>query len=151
MKQLKVDAIKSGSVIDHIPAGNGLKLADILNLQDDNVMMIGMNLQSKKIKKKDIIKIENRELTTKELNSLALIAPSATVTLIKDYQVDRKLNVELQGKIEDLIICPNPKCITNIEKIKSRFQVYRTNEDIQVTCAYCEKKYSVDEIKIKIQ
>jgi aspartate carbamoyltransferase regulatory subunit len=99
MKQLKVDAIKSGSVIDHIPAGNGLKLADILNLQDDNVMMIGMNLQSKKIKKKDIIKIENRELTTKELNSLALIAPSATVTLIKDYQVDRKLNVELQGKI----------------------------------------------------
>jgi aspartate carbamoyltransferase regulatory subunit len=151
MKKMKVDAIISGTVIDHIPAGKGLKLADILNLQDDNILMIGMNLQSKKIGKKDIIKIENRELTKIELNSLALIAPSATVTVIKDYQVDKKLNVELQGKIEDLIVCPNPKCITNIEKMKSHFRVYRNEAEIHVICAYCEKKYNMDEVKIKIK
>ena len=148
MKQMKVDAIKNGTVIDHIPAGKGLLIADILNFKENDIVMIGVNLQSKKIERKDIIKIENRELTSRELNCIALIAPSSTLTQIREYKIDKKIQVELQDKIEDLIICPNPKCITNIEKMKSRFNVFK-NEQVVVRCAYCEKKYAVDEVKIK--
>ena len=149
MKQMKVDAIKNGTVIDHIPEGKALAVADILNLSGSNEVMIGINLNSKKVGKKDIIKIENRELSQEEVNSIALIAPSATLTIIKDFEVIRKVKAEIPESIEGLISCPNPKCITNSEKIKTKFKVTDKNP-LKVRCCYCEKKYLVDEVKIKI-
>ncbi len=149
MKQMKVDAIKNGTVIDHIPEGKALAVADILNLSGSNEVMIGINLNSKKVGKKDIIKIENRELSQEEVNSIALIAPSATLTIIKDFEVIRKVKAEIPESIEGLISCPNPKCITNSEKIKTKFKVTDKNP-LNVRCCYCEKKYLVDEVKIKI-
>ena len=149
MKQLKVDAIKNGTVIDHIPAGKGMQVADLINISGKNIVMIGLSLHSKKVGKKDIIKIENRELTQDEVNSIALIAPSATITIIKDFEVIRKAIAEIPESIEGLILCPNPKCITNSEKIKTKFQVTDKNP-LKVRCCYCEKKYLVDDVKIKI-
>ncbi len=149
MKQMKVDAIKNGTVIDHIPAGKALAVADILNLSGSNEVMIGINLNSKKVGKKDLIKIENRELSQEEVNSIALIAPSATLTIIKDFEVIRKYKVEIPESIEGLIKCPNPKCVTNSEDIKTKFMV-TDEKPLKVRCCYCEKKYLVDEVKIKI-
>lgn len=149
MKQLKVDAIKNGTVIDHIPAGKGMQVADLINISGKNIVMIGLSLHSKKVGKKDIIKIENRELTQDEVNSIALIAPSATITIIKDFEVIRKAIAEIPESIEGLILCPNPKCITNSEKIKTKFKVTDKNP-LKVRCCYCEKKYLVDDVKIKI-
>jgi len=149
MKQLKVDAIKNGTVIDHIPAGKGMQVADIINISGENVVMIGISLHSKKVGKKDIIKIENRELSQEEINSIALIAPSATITIIKDFDVIRKAKAEIPELIEGLILCPNPKCITNSENIRTKFMV-TDEKPLQVRCHYCEKKYLVDEVKIKI-
>ncbi len=149
MKQMKVDAIKNGTVIDHIPAGKALAVADILNLSGSNEVMVGINLNSKKVGKKDLIKIENRELSQEEVNSIALVAPSATLTIIKDFEVIRKYKVEIPESIEGLIMCPNPKCITNSEDIKTKFMVM-DEKHLKVRCCYCEKKYIVDEVKIKI-
>jgi len=149
MKQLKVDAIKNGTVIDHIQAGKGLIIAEFLKNIRKNVMMIGLNLQSKNYGKKDIIKIENKILTSVEMNSIALISPQATITKIKDYKIEEKIKVELQDVIENLIICPNPKCITNIDEINSSFYVSLDGAN-KVRCKYCEKKYNVDDIKISI-
>ncbi|MCD4819716.1 MAG: aspartate carbamoyltransferase regulatory subunit [Candidatus Cloacimonetes bacterium] len=149
MKQLKVDAIKNGTVIDHIQAGKGLIIADFLKTGRGNVMMIGMNLQSKSFGKKDIIKIENKTLTSIEMSSIALISPKATITKIKDFKIEGKKKVELQNEIESLIICPNPKCITNMDEVNSVFYVTQDENNV-VRCKYCEKKYSVDEIKIRI-
>ena len=149
MKQLKVDAIKKGTVIDHIPAGKGMQVADIINISGENIVMIGISLNSKKVGKKDIIKIENRELSQEEINSIALIAPSATITIIKDFDVIRKAIATIPELIEGLILCPNPKCITNSEKIRTKFMV-TDEEPLQVRCHYCEKKYLVEEVKIKI-
>jgi len=149
MKQLKVDAIKNGTVIDHIPAGKGMQVADIINISGENVVMIGISLHSKKVGKKDIIKIENRELSQEEINSIALIAPSATITIIKDFDVIRKAKAEIPELIEGLILCPNPKCITNSENRRTKFMV-TDEKPLQVRCHYCEKKYLVDEVKIKI-
>ena len=149
MKQLKVDAIKKGTVIDHIPAGKGMQVADLINVSGENIVMIGISLHSKKVGKKDIIKIENRELSQEEINSIALIAPSATITIIKDFDVIRKAKAEIPESIEGLILCPNPKCITNSEIIKTKFKVTDKNP-LKVRCYYCEKKYLVEEVKIKI-
>ena len=149
MKQLKVDAIKNGTVIDHISAGKGMQITELINISSKNIVMIGLSFNSKKIGKKDIIKIENRELSQEEINSIALIAPSATFTIIKDFEVIRKATAEIPELIEGLILCPNPKCITNSEKIKTKFKVTDKNP-LKVRCCYCEKKYEVDKVKIKI-
>ncbi len=149
MKQMKVDAIKNGTVIDHIPAGKGMQVADIINISGKNEVLIGVNLQSRKVGRKDILKIENRELSQEEINSIALIAADATLTIIKDYEKVRKTKAEIPKAIQGLIKCPNPKCITNSEKIKTKFKVTGKNP-LKVRCCYCEKKYLVDDVKIKI-
>ncbi len=148
-KQLKVDPIKNGTVIDHISAGKALQVADILNLkQTDNLMMIGVNLSSKKMGRKDIIKIENRALTADEVNSIALISPNATLTIIEDYQVVKKEKITLPEEIKSHIICPNPNCVTNIESVETRFAVANENP-VEVQCAYCEKKYPIEDVKFR--
>lgn len=148
-KIIKVNAIKNGTVIDHIAAGKVLKVIDILNLSGNNSVMIGMNLSSNKIGKKDIIKIENRELSKQEVNSIALIAPKATLIIINNFEVVSKTSLDMPDYIEEHIICSNPKCITNLEEIPSKY--YINNSDFATArCVYCEKKYLVEELKIKI-
>ena len=117
-KKLKVDPIKNGTVIDHITAGKVLHVAEILNISStDSEVMIGLNLSSNKMQKKDLIKIENRELSKEEVGSIALISPNATLIYIKNFQVVSKSNIELPQKIKKLVICPNPNCVTNLEQV----------------------------------
>ncbi len=149
-EKLKVDPIKNGTVIDHIEAGKALQVADILNLRHPkNELMIGMNLPSGKTGKKDILKIENRELSPEEVNSIALIAPTATLAIISDYNVVKKLSVSIPEKIDKIIVCPNPNCVTNIEGIPTRFAVAK-KEPMEIRCDYCEKQYSVNNVKFLI-
>ncbi|MBC8313525.1 MAG: aspartate carbamoyltransferase regulatory subunit [Candidatus Cloacimonetes bacterium] len=149
MKQMKVDAIKNGTVIDHISAGKGMQVAEIINISGENEVFIGVNLQSKKIGKKDIIKIENRELTSEQVNTVALIAPQATLVIIKNYEVAKKVSLKLQENIENIVVCPNPKCITNVDNIPTKFKLVGI-EPTKIRCVYCERKYNVDEISIRI-
>lgn len=145
--KLKVDPIKQGTVIDHITAGKALQVADILNIgNSDSEIMIGVNLTSKKMGKKDIIKIENRELSKDEANSIALISPTATLIIIDDYKVVKKFGIDIPKKIKDHIVCPNSNCITNIEPVITRFEL-AGKEPIEVRCSYCEKKYYIEEVK----
>ena len=149
VKKIKVNAIKNGTVIDHIAAGKILKVIDILNLTGNNTVMVGMNLASNKIGKKDIIKIENRELSKEEANSIALISPSATLIIINDFEVVKKTLLDMPEYIEEHIICSNPKCITNSEEIPSKYYINNA-ESATARCLYCEKKYLVEDLKIKI-
>ena len=149
VKQIKVNAIKNGTVIDHIPGGKVLRLIELLNLTGQNSVMIGMNLQSVKLGCKDIIKIENRELSEDEVKSLALLAPDATVIIIKDFEVSRKISVSTPDFVENILECPNEKCITNIEGVPSKFHL-KHNHTVKVRCAYCEKKYQIDEVSFRI-
>lgn len=148
IKQIKVNAIKNGTVIDHITAGKVRKVLDILELDGTETVMIGMNLSSKKLNRKDIVKIENKELSHDEVNSIALVAPNARLTIINDFEVVKKVSLEIPEFIENLIVCPNPKCITNSEDIKSKFRLTK-DEPVKVRCKYCEKKYLIDEVRIK--
>jgi aspartate carbamoyltransferase regulatory subunit len=99
--------------------------------------------------KKDIIKIENYQLHEGEKKSIALISPSASFTEIRNFKVVAKAAAELPKIIKELIVCPNHNCITNLENMKSRFSLNARTMTLQ--CSYCEKKYTIDEVKFKRQ
>ncbi len=138
--ELKIRKIKQGTVIDHIPPGKSLKVLRILGISEKTpyIVSIGMNVPSKKIGKKDIVKVENKELSEKETNKLALVAPDATINIIEDYKVTKKYKVSLPSIIEGIIKCPNPNCISNYERIPSKFIVEK-RKPLKLRCYYCER------------
>ncbi|MBN1502968.1 aspartate carbamoyltransferase regulatory subunit [Candidatus Woesearchaeota archaeon] len=141
MRPYKVYAIKHGTVIDHIDSGNALKVVKILKLDEyDQIVTVGIGLESKKMGKKDIVKIENKSLTKTELNKIALIAPHATINIIQEFKVAQKFEVALPQFMENLIKCPNPQCISRNEDIYSKFYKHSLNP-LKVRCHYCERVF----------
>lgn len=138
-KQLKVSAIKNGTVIDHVPAKNLFKVISILGLDHiDNQITFGTNLESKKLGSKAIIKISDKYFEGDEINKIALVAPEAKLNIIKDYKVVEKQVVEVPDSIIGIAKCVNPKCITNVENVRSKFKV-ASKKDVSLKCHYCEK------------
>ncbi len=148
-KDKKIPLIKNGSVIDHIPSKLIFKIIKILNPNDYNhVISIGLNLESNKIGSKGVIKIDNRTLTKDEVNKIAILAPNATLNIIRDYKVVEKTKVSLPDELNGLVKCQNPNCITNFEKnLETNFIVIEKNP-IVMKCHYCEKHYKNNDIKV---
>lgn len=148
LKELKVSAIKDGTVIDHIPAKNLFKVISILELTKiDTQITIGYNFESKKLGKKGIIKISEKFPDDRDLNKIAMIAPEAKINIIRDYSVVEKKTVSVPDYIEGIIKCMNPKCITNHEKVITRFDVV-SKVDVQLKCCYCEKITDQDHFEL---
>ena len=148
-KELSISAIKDGSVIDHIPSNTTLKVVDILNLKGlRGIISIATNLTSKAMGKKGIIKISGKDLTKEEVDKIALIAPNATVNIIKNYNVKEKIKVAIPPTINKIIRCSNPNCVTNNEKnIMTKF--YVLNKDpLKVRCHYCERNMYKEDISL---
>lgn len=147
-KQLIVNAIKNGTVIDHIPAKNLFKVISILNLERiDTQITFGTNLESKKLGSKAIVKIEEKYFLDEEINKIALVAPMAKLNIIRDYEVIEKRVVEVPDFITGIIKCVNPKCITNNEEVKTKFSVI-SKHDVALKCLYCEKITPQDQMGI---
>ncbi len=143
-KELKVSALENGTVLDHMPAEIVYKALDMLNLKGiDNQITIGINLNSKLYGKKGIIKIADRFFEDEELNKLALIAPNATVNVIRNFKVVEKKKLVMPEKIEGIARCMNPKCITNHQPVRTRFTVMDENGEISLLCHYCEKRSDI--------
>ncbi|KLV02225.1 aspartate carbamoyltransferase regulatory subunit [Photobacterium aquae] len=141
--QLQVEAIKNGTVIDHIPANIGIKVLKLFKMHKTNQRVtIGLNLPSSALGAKDLIKIENTFLTTEQANQLALYAPKATVNQIENYEVAGKMNLSLPEQINAIFKCPNSNCISHGEPVDSSFKVLTKNDDVQLKCKYCEKVFS---------
>lgn len=146
---LSVAAIEHGTVIDHITAGNALKIIRLLSLPaDDHQITVGLNLPSKLMGKKDLIKVEGKELTEEEVNEISILAPGATINIIKKYAVVKKKKVSIPSVIERIIRCPNPACITNHEAMTTRFRTALYKNRIQLQCYYCEKHFAEEEIHV---
>ncbi|MCX7697355.1 MAG: aspartate carbamoyltransferase regulatory subunit [Bacteroidales bacterium] len=138
-KKLQVSAIENGTVIDHIPQGVVQKVLKILGLEDCiEPIYLGANLESKKMGKKGLIKVSNRYFADNEINKIALIAPTATIIEIRNFEIIKKQKVAIPDEIINILKCANPKCITNYEKVKTHFYVI-DKEDIKLRCHYCEK------------
>ena len=147
--ELKIKAIENGTVIDHITANKSLHILKILGLPDSEIhnVTIAMNVSSNEIGRKDILKIENRELDHKELNQIALIAPKATINIIRDFERVKKDKIILPDKITGIIKCTNSKCITNFESepVTPIFNVINNYPPV-VRCHYCEKLIKTEDI-----
>jgi len=139
--ELKVSAIRNGTVIDHIPADNTFQVLKMLNLDESNRQIyFGTNLDSKKFGKKGIIKISNKFFEDEEISKIALVAPSATLIEIRDYDVTKKESVRLPETVEKIVKCFNPKCVTNIQNIPTKFMVTKDHKgNMKLACHYCEK------------
>ncbi len=144
---IKVSALREGTVIDHLVAGTALKVLHILGIAFEGAVMIGLNLDSSKVGRKDIIKIERREVTPHEVAKIALVSPRATFSIIRDFQVVEKFTPSLPRLIEHMIRCPNPSCISRQDRVKTKFVVIRS-DPLRVRCYYCERSLRKEEIEL---
>ena len=132
---MNIDSIENGYVIDHIPAGKGMQIYNVLSLDKLKCQVaIITNAKSQKNDVKDIIKIN--ELVELDLDIIAFIAPEATVNVIKNSKrIDKKL-LSLPKEIKNIVKCPNPRCISNNEDIDHIFKL--TDDKGTYRCLYCE-------------
>ena len=139
-RNLKVEAIEKGTVIDHIKAGQALNVLRILGISSDFRATISFVMNAPGSRgKKDVVKIEGKELSVEELNKIALISPNATINIIRDFEVVQKNNVVLPPSVVGVVRCTNSKCISNSsEPIKSKFSVLQSEEGVTLHCLYCE-------------
>lgn len=149
-KELKVAALRNGTVIDHIPADKLFQVVSVLRLKYYNhPITIGNNFDSKRMGTKGIIKISDRFLAEDETSKIALIAPNAKINIIREYHVIEKRPLTLGNEIYDVMHCANPVCITNHQPVPTKFQVVRDNNQISLKCIYCEREVKQEEVKIK--
>ena len=136
-KTLEISPIQHGTVIDHITPGEGLTVSRILGITRGSGVMVTVacNVESSHGGRKDLVKIADRELLKEEVDKIALVAPDATISIIRDYQVVDKKQVEVPQEIEGVITCPNPNCITNTkEPVPTRFAAHSRG----FRCRYCD-------------
>jgi aspartate carbamoyltransferase regulatory subunit len=141
---LEVKQIKNGIVIDHIKSGNGLKIFNKLQLyKAESPVVLLINVESKILGKKDIIKIENT--FNVDLNLLGLIDENISINFIKNGKVIDKKKVVIPEKVEGLLTCKNPRCITNSDDyMKPTFELV-SREKLEYRCSFCDEitKYKI--------
>jgi aspartate carbamoyltransferase regulatory subunit len=146
--QLLVRRIRDGTVIDHIENGKALIVLRVLNItgKEGNVITVALNVPSSKHGKKDIMKVENKFLEKDETDKLALIAPHATINIIREYKLVEKRKINLPDSIIGIFKCPNLKCVTNSEEyIKPTIDII-DKEQITLKCRYCARTITIDEL-----
>lgn len=145
-ENLLVRKIENGTVIDHIEKGRGILIYKLLNTKEETCILL-TNVESKKLGRKDILKISSRELSQKDVDKIALIAPNATINIIRNWKVVEKKKVELPKVLVNIVNCPNSKCITRMEKgIYTKFGVEKI-EPIKLRCSYCERVFEKEDFE----
>ena len=135
--ELRVSKIKSGTVIDHVTAGEALHVLAIIDIDGSGgeTVSLGINVPSDRMGRKDIVKVEGRELSQSEVDVLSLIAPDASINIIRDYDVVEKSRVERPSEVRGVLSCPKSTCITNAgDPVETKFEVL----DDGVRCHYCD-------------
>lgn len=150
-KHLRIPKIETGIVIDHIPVGKGLLVARALGLDkkgQEGVVSLGLNFESKKLGRKDFVKVENRELKNQELNMVALLSQGCTVKRIRNFSVDERIEIRTPEEVVGLLQCPNPICVCNRQReLATRF-IRVSEKPLVMKCFYCERSYENDDIKL---
>lgn len=143
MKELKVQPIKNGTVIDHIAGGRALRVLKILKVDEKigSTVSVLMHVPSKKQQWKDVVKIEDRELAPSEVDRISLIAPNATINIIRNYAVAEKYVVKVPDEVKGIVKCTNLSCISNEPKegVEPKF-VPISRHPIVLRCKYCDRE-----------
>ena len=148
VREFKVFRIINGIVIDHVPHWGAFNVLEILGLRGtDSLVTVGFGMGSDKMERKDLVKVENRELTTQDINKIALVAPDATINRVRDNQVVEKFKVRLPDRIEGMVKCANSGCITHTEPAPAKFTT-AGRSPAQLRCHYCQYVSVGDEIEL---
>ncbi len=138
---LSVAAIEKGTVIDHIPVGQAMRLVLLLKLADHaKPVTLGLNLPSRSMGFKDLIKVEGLTLSEEEAALVAIFAPQASINVIDNFKLRKKFKAAVPSEVKNLLACPSEKCITRHEGVLTRFRVYP--KTLKLECIYCERTYS---------
>jgi aspartate carbamoyltransferase regulatory subunit len=135
--ELRVSKIRDGTVIDHVPGGQALRVLAILGIDGTGgeTVSVAMNVPSDDMGAKDIVKVEDRELSQAEVDVISLIAPEATINIVREFDVVEKNRVVRPDEVRGVLRCPNANCITTAdEPVASQFEVLREG----VRCVYCD-------------
>ena len=135
-RELRVSKIRNGTVIDHVTGGQALNVLSILGIDGSEGLGVSvvMNVPSDRLGRKDVVKVEDRELSQSEVDVISLIAPEASINIIRDFEVVQKNRVDRPDSVVGLLSCPNRNCITNEnEPVETDFTVV----DDGVRCTYC--------------
>ncbi len=147
-KEIIINPIKNGTVIDHLPSDKTFDVVKILGLKGLNRnISLGTGLKSSKMGTKGIIKISDKFLSQKELNKIAIVAPEASVSIIKNSKVSKKVKIDVPDITEDILRCFNPNCITNKEKVSTKFYT-QLKDPLIVKCHYCERLMKKEDIEL---
>ena len=145
----RVTAIRNGTVVDHIPAGHALQVIQMLriNMTRTTPVSLVMNVPSDKLGRKDVLKVEDRELNQEELDRLALIAPTASIAIIRNHAVAEKLKIELADDLINIASCSFSNCITKNarEPLPQRLRVI-SRDPLEVRCYYCGRDQDLEEL-----
>ncbi len=134
-----IGQIKNGIVIDHITAGQGMTLYNFLGLDKLNCQVaLIKNAESVKMGRKDIIKID--QVIELDLDALGYLDPGVTVNIIEDSKLAKRQNIEIPERIENVIKCKNPRCITTVEQELPHIFTLQDKESRVYRCLYCESK-----------
>jgi len=146
---LTINSIKDGIVIDHIKAGLGIKIFNYLGLDkaDFRVALI-MNANSSKLQKKDMIKIEN-EIDI-DYTVLGFIDPNITIDIIQNEIKVKKINPKLPTRVENVIRCKNPRCITSVEQYVPKIFYLVDETKGEYRCKYCDEIISRNNIALHV-
>ena len=145
----RVTAIRNGSVIDHIHSGQAMRVLEMLGIGGASAVPVSlvMNVPSKKMGSKDIIKVEDREVTQPELDRLALVAPDAHVSIIRAYSVAEKLTINLGEEVVNVVRCTFSNCITTNQREPLDHRLKVVNRDpLQLRCHYCGRPQDLAEL-----
>ena len=136
---MTVDEIKNGVVIDHIKAGQAMEIYKFLGLDKfDCTVAIIKNAQSRRMGKKDIIKIDAD--VNINFDIVGLLSPNATVNVIRDGKTVEKKHIDLPEKVEKIVKCKNPRCITTTEPGSEHTFLLTNREKVEYRCLYCDTK-----------
>ena len=143
IKEVRLTPIRNGTVIDHIACGQALNVIKILGINETNIyssISVGIHVSSSTLGGwKDIVKIEDMELDSKTAEKIALVAPDATISIVRDFYVAEKYKVHLGERVVGLARCSNPNCITNKgEPVEPEFLVVN-RYPMQLRCCYCDR------------
>lgn len=148
-QEYQVRAISDGTVIDHLPPSSIFKVIRLLHLEETtNPVIFGSNLDSRLLGKKALLKIVDQYFDEGELGYLTLVAPSATISVIRDFNVVEKRQITPPEVVEGFVRCANPMCITNHERITTHFNVIQQSGELSLRCKYCEKITQQEQIEI---
>jgi aspartate carbamoyltransferase regulatory subunit len=144
-RELVISKIREGTVIDHINAGKALLVLKILGIDEKTreTVSLAMNVPSRKMGKKDIVKVEGLFISEEKLNKIALIAPNATINLVREYRIEKKFKVKPPEVVRGILKCPNRMCISNArEPVESIFYISLKGDEVVAKCHYCGRKIS---------